>query len=153
MDKLPATLQFLGPEKKREQDTVLRMMCVEILLLLSTSKFPSSTGRSSQADRVAYTGRQSMRDRGTYYVIREAHKVETDQPVCSSTYILVLETLTDLEIKEAIERLVALIEGEESHETRGQHVEELLKADQAKAEASGEAKIEEVNGEMDVVEV
>jgi hypothetical protein len=38
MDKLPATLQFLGTEKKREQDTVLRMMCVEILLLLSTSK-------------------------------------------------------------------------------------------------------------------
>ena len=38
MDKLPATLQFLGSEKKREQDTVLRMMCVEILLLLSTSK-------------------------------------------------------------------------------------------------------------------
>lgn len=37
MEKLPATLQFLGPEKKREQDPVLRMMCVEILLLLSTS--------------------------------------------------------------------------------------------------------------------
>jgi len=29
----------------------------------------------------AYTGRQSMRDRGTYYVVREAHKVETDQQV------------------------------------------------------------------------
>jgi hypothetical protein len=152
MDKLPATLQFLGPEKKREQDTVLRMMCVEILLLLSTSEFRLSICRSSQADRVAYTGRQSMRDRGTYYVIREAHKVETDQPVCSSIYTY-LGTMTDLQIKEAIERLVALIEGEESHETRGQHVEELLKADQAKAEASGEAKIEEVNGEMDVVEV
>ena len=38
MDQLPATLQFLGPEKQREKDTVLRMMCVEILLLLSTSK-------------------------------------------------------------------------------------------------------------------
>jgi hypothetical protein len=90
MDKLPATLQFLGPEKKREQDTVLRMMCVEILLLLSTSKFPLSICMSRQADRVAYTGRQSMRDRGTYYVIREAHKVETDQPVCLPTYILIL---------------------------------------------------------------
>lgn len=42
MDKLPATLQFLGADKKREQDTVLRMMCVEILLLLSTSTSHSS---------------------------------------------------------------------------------------------------------------
>lgn len=41
MEKLPATLQFLGEDKKREQDTVLRMMCVEILLLLSTSEFAS----------------------------------------------------------------------------------------------------------------
>lgn len=38
MEKLPETLQFQPPEKKREQDTVLRMMCVEILLLLSTSE-------------------------------------------------------------------------------------------------------------------
>lgn len=38
MEKLPPTLQFLPPEKEREKDTVLRMMCVEILLLLATSK-------------------------------------------------------------------------------------------------------------------
>lgn len=38
MEQLPPTLQFLGAEKKREQDTVLRMMCIDILLLLSTSK-------------------------------------------------------------------------------------------------------------------
>lgn len=37
-DSLPETLQFLGPEKVRERDPVLRMMCVEILLLLATSK-------------------------------------------------------------------------------------------------------------------
>jgi hypothetical protein len=36
------------------------------------------------ANKAAYTGRQSMRDRGTYYVVREAHKVETDQQVCLS---------------------------------------------------------------------
>lgn len=39
MDKLPPTLQFLPPEKERERDPVLRMMCVEILLLLATSKW------------------------------------------------------------------------------------------------------------------
>ena len=37
MEQLPPTLQFLGEDKKREEDTVLRMMCIEILLLLSTS--------------------------------------------------------------------------------------------------------------------
>lgn len=39
MDKLPVTLQFLPPTKQREKDTVLRMMCVEILLLLATSEW------------------------------------------------------------------------------------------------------------------
>lgn len=40
MDQLPTILQFLPPAKEREKDNVLRMMCVEILLLLSTSEFP-----------------------------------------------------------------------------------------------------------------
>lgn len=38
-DALPETLQFLGPDKVRERDPVLRMMCVEILLLLATSTY------------------------------------------------------------------------------------------------------------------
>lgn len=42
MEQLPATLQFLPPDKLREQDSVLRMMCVEILLLLSTCRITLS---------------------------------------------------------------------------------------------------------------
>ena len=38
MEKLPPTLQLLPPRKEREKDPVLRMMCIEILLLLSTSR-------------------------------------------------------------------------------------------------------------------
>jgi hypothetical protein len=38
MDALPASLQFLGPDKIRERDPVLRLMCVEILMLLATSE-------------------------------------------------------------------------------------------------------------------
>jgi hypothetical protein len=45
MEQLPATLQFLPPDKLREQDPVLRMMCVEILLLLSTCKYSISLVR------------------------------------------------------------------------------------------------------------
>jgi len=94
MEKLPETLQFLPPTKKREQDPVLRMMCIEILLLLSTT----------------FTGREALRKRGAYYVVREAHKVETDP-----------------EIKGAIERLVSLIQGEEGRDTKEDQVEGLVR--------------------------
>jgi hypothetical protein len=79
MDKLPATLQFLPPTKQREKDTVLRMMCVEILLLLATSE--SQCARWMSLTRAAFTGRETLRQRGAYYVVRELHKVETDQAV------------------------------------------------------------------------
>jgi hypothetical protein len=56
------------------------------------------------------------------------------------------ERILKFQIKEAIERLVSLIEGEESHETREQHVQELLKAEKKQAD-------EDAAGELDVVEV
>lgn len=52
MEQLPDTLQFLGADKKREQDPVLRMMCVEILLLLATSEYERA-GRAKRAERAA----------------------------------------------------------------------------------------------------
>lgn len=94
METLPATLQFLPPSKKREEDSVLRMMCVEILLLLSTT----------------FTGRETLRNRGAYYVVREAHKAEQDQP-----------------IKDAIERLVSLLQGEEGRESKSEQLDGLVK--------------------------
>lgn len=42
MDKLPDLLQFQPPEKQREPDAVLRLTCIEILLLLCTSAFAFS---------------------------------------------------------------------------------------------------------------
>jgi hypothetical protein len=90
MELLPATLQFLPPTKTREVDTVLRMICVEILLLLSTT----------------FTGREALRKRGAYYAVREAHKVEADQ-----------------QIRDAIERLVSLIQGEEGRDSKQDAVE------------------------------
>jgi hypothetical protein len=41
MENLPESLQFLPPTKEREKDPVLRLTCVEIMLLLATSKPPS----------------------------------------------------------------------------------------------------------------
>ncbi|EIW66255.1 hypothetical protein TREMEDRAFT_45756 [Tremella mesenterica DSM 1558] len=113
MEQLPLSLQFLPDTKVREKDIVLRMMCVEILLLLATT----------------FTGRQSLRSRGAYFVVREAHKVETDP-----------------QIKEAIERLVSLLQGEESHETRVEEVSELVKVSSVHGE-------EDEDDELGVIEV
>lgn len=44
MDALPVSLQFLPPDKKREVDPVLRLTCVETLLLLATSVYCLLTG-------------------------------------------------------------------------------------------------------------
>ncbi|KZS94384.1 DUF383-domain-containing protein [Sistotremastrum niveocremeum HHB9708] len=60
-DDLPASLQFLPSTKKREPDTSLRLMHVETLLLLCTTRW----------------GRDFLRQHGTYQIIRRAHEVET----------------------------------------------------------------------------
>ncbi|WVO16916.1 hypothetical protein L204_104602 [Cryptococcus depauperatus] len=114
MEQLPPTLQFLPPEKEREKDTVLRMMCIEILLLLATT----------------FTGRETLRKRGVYWVVRNLHKVETDQ-----------------QIGDTIERLVGLLQRDEGKETKEDHVEELVKG-MTKNDAG-----EEEMGELDVMEV
>lgn len=46
------------------------------------------------ADRTAYTGRLALRKRGAYIVVREAHKVETDDKVS----VLHLKTDTDIAV-------------------------------------------------------
>lgn len=89
-----------------------------------------------------------MRDRGAYYVVREAHKVEDDQQVCLESVGSERSSTDRNQIKEAIERLVGLIEGDESHETREQHVEHLVRG-----AAGPGSKETEVSGEMDVQEV
>jgi len=50
------------------------------------------------------------------------------------------------QIKDAIERLVSLIHGEEGHDTRGEQLEELVSA------TSGAADVQDP-GELDVIEV
>lgn len=70
-EKLPPALQFLPGDKKREPDAALRLVLVETLLLLCTTR----------------RGRNIMRDRGVYEVIRAAHLVEKDERVSSSHYV------------------------------------------------------------------
>ncbi|KAI5452890.1 Protein hgh1 [Naganishia albida] len=115
-ENLPESLQFLGPDKVRERDPVLRLMCVEILMLLAAS----------------FTGREALRNRGTYTVIKLAHEAETDA-----------------NISEHMIRLVGLLkrdEGAESSrdvlEVRQFGEEELTVDEEGATEADEEMEIE-----------
>ena len=65
LDKLPASLQLLPPDKKREPDEVLRLAHIETLLLLCTTRW----------------GRDYLRDNGVYEVIRALHLQEASEQV------------------------------------------------------------------------
>ncbi|KAL0955192.1 hypothetical protein HGRIS_004097 [Hohenbuehelia grisea] len=60
-EKLPAALQMLPSDKKREQDPAIRLTHIETLLLLCHTRW----------------GRDYQREHGVYEIIRAAHEVET----------------------------------------------------------------------------
>lgn len=62
-------LQFLPPDKFREPDQVLRLMHVESLLLLCHTRW----------------GRDYLRGRGVYEVVKIAHMSEKVDKVCISS--------------------------------------------------------------------
>ncbi|WFD20191.1 Protein hgh1 [Malassezia caprae] len=80
-ESLPEACQLVDENKPREKDSALRLMLVEALLLLCTSHY----------------GRESLRSRGAYIVVREAHLAEPKE-----------------QITEAIVRLVNLLKRDES---------------------------------------
>ena len=98
---------------------------------------------------IAFTGREALRTRGAYLVVREHHKVEQDQAVSHLGRSEVCEAHG--QIKDAIERLVSLIQGEEGRDTKSEQLEELVKLPKA-AEEKAQASTEEGN-DLDVVEV
>ena len=78
VDKLPIDLQYLGDEKEVEGDPDLRKMLLESLLQLCATR----------------SGRESLRSKNTYHILKELHKVETEPDVK-----LACENVVDLLIK------------------------------------------------------
>lgn len=72
-EMLPEECQLLDEGKRRESDPALRLMLVESLLLLCTGLY----------------GRQCLRERGVYIVIREAHLQEGDDKIAEAVLRLV----------------------------------------------------------------
>ncbi|KAJ1796745.1 Protein hgh1 [Coemansia sp. RSA 2399] len=85
MEHMPEEVQFLGDDKKRESDPRLRATLLEAVNLLCTT----------------YDGREVLRAKKIYPILREMHKAETD------------ETCLDLSY-----RAVQLLLGDESKETK-----------------------------------
>jgi len=62
MDKLPVDLQYLPPDKKREEDPDLRTMLIEAITQLCATK----------------QGRLLIKDKNAFVILRELHKWEKD---------------------------------------------------------------------------
>lgn len=89
VEKLPEEVQFLPPDKKRDPDASTRLMLVETLILLCRTR----------------SGRDALRDRGAYPVVKAAHLAEHDE-----------------QIHVEMERLVNLLMRDESEETKIEEV-------------------------------
>ncbi|KXJ83955.1 hypothetical protein RP20_CCG022301 [Aedes albopictus] len=81
-DKLPVELQYLGPDKKREEDPDIRKMLLESLAQLCATR----------------KGREYLRERGTYEVLRELHKFECS-PDGEKRVLVTCENVVDILIR------------------------------------------------------
>ncbi|XP_058062343.1 protein HGH1 homolog [Anopheles bellator] len=81
-DMLPTELQYLGPEKKREEDPDIRKMLVESLAQLCATR----------------NGRVYLRKRGTYEILRELHKYECSEQGDKSV-LAAVENVVDILIR------------------------------------------------------
>ncbi|XP_026145499.1 protein HGH1 homolog [Carassius auratus] len=86
---LPVDLQYLPEDKKREDDPDIRKMLLETLMLLTATK----------------VGRQVIKNKNVYPIMREFHKWEKDPHVISSCEKLVQVLIGD-EPEEGMENLM-----------------------------------------------
>ncbi|XP_034275925.1 protein HGH1 homolog [Pantherophis guttatus] len=111
MEKLPLDLQYLPAEKQREPEADIRKMLLETLLLLTATK----------------PGRLLVREKGTYFVLRELHKWEGDHGVRAACEKLIqvligdepeagMENLLEVKIPTEVEQQLQHLDQEEEEE-------------------------------------
>ena len=84
MEKLPEEVQLLEPDKEREPDVGVLTSHLETLLLLTTTM----------------EGREALRDKGVYPVVRECHANVEDERVKESCDRWVQVVMRDEEARE-----------------------------------------------------
>ncbi|GAB0097447.1 Protein HGH1 homolog [Sergentomyia squamirostris] len=82
-EKFPIELQYLSPDKKREEDPDIRKMLLECLLQLCSTR----------------KGREYLRQKGTYEILREYHKWEVQQNSDCRQTLLACENAVDVLIR------------------------------------------------------
>lgn len=97
-DKLPIDLQYLGEEKTREQDPDIRKMLLEaltqVLLLRPWVEFIKRLSKCFKKLCATKYGREYLRSKNTYVILRELHKWEKNDNV-----LAVLEHLVNIVIR------------------------------------------------------
>ncbi|NXP82216.1 HGH1 protein, partial [Ramphastos sulfuratus] len=105
---LPVDLQYLPPDKQREEEPDIRKMLLEAIMLLTATK----------------AGRHMVRDKGTYVVLRELHHWEQHQEVlvaCEKVIQVLIgdepgpgmENLLEVKIPEEVEQELQRLDREE----------------------------------------
>ncbi|XP_051269926.1 protein HGH1 homolog [Dicentrarchus labrax] len=141
-DGLPVDLQWLPEDKKREEDPDIRKMLLETLLLLTATK----------------AGRQTLKDKNVYPIMREFHNWEKDVQVTAACEKLVqvligdepeqgMENLLEVEIPEDVEEKLKEADVKEQQELEREQErmrqEEEEEKKKKKCDAEGTDKVQE----------
>ncbi|XP_062426733.1 protein HGH1 homolog [Rhea pennata] len=113
MQRLPVDLQYLPRDKRREEEPDIRKMLLEAVMLLTATK----------------AGRHVVREKGTYLVLRELHRWETEPDVLSACEKLIqvligdepgpgMENLLEVNIPEDVEQQLQRLDREEEERWR-----------------------------------
>nr|XP_005291200.2 protein HGH1 homolog isoform X1 [Chrysemys picta bellii] len=111
MERLPVDLQYLPQDKQREKDPDIRKMLLEAVMLLTATK----------------AGRQLVKEKGTYLVVRELHQWETEPDVQAACEKLIqvligdepepgMENLLEVKIPEDVEERLQHLDREEERQ-------------------------------------
>ncbi|KAG7316874.1 hypothetical protein KOW79_019172 [Hemibagrus wyckioides] len=133
---LPVDLQYLPEDKRREEDPDIRKMLIETLLLLTATK----------------VGRQILKKKNVYPIMREFHKWEKEPHVISACEKLIqvligdepeagMENLMEVEIPEDVEQKLKELDAKEQEQIEKEQ-QELLKAESERSHSSNHEELE-----------
>ncbi|XP_074880281.1 protein HGH1 homolog [Buteo buteo] len=111
MERLPVDLQYLPQDKQREEEPDIRKMLLEAIMLLTATK----------------ASRHTVREKGTYLILRELHRWEREPTVLAACEKLIqvligdepgpgMENLLEVNIPEEVEQQLQRLDREEEEE-------------------------------------
>ncbi|XP_003802412.1 protein HGH1 homolog [Otolemur garnettii] len=111
MERLPVDLQYLPPDKQREPNADIRKMLIEAIMLLTATA----------------PGRQQVRDKGAYLILRELHNWEPEPDVRAACEKLIqvligdepergMENLLEVQVPEDVEQQLQQLDRQEQEQ-------------------------------------